>query len=115
MSVESFYCDVCQFAKHHQTAFLLNDNKSSKPFDRIHSDVCGPSPIPNISRAKWFVSFIDDCTQVTWIFLMKDKFEVFHLFVNFYRITQFESPIKRLSSNNGRECVNQNLSKLFLN
>jgi len=23
-------------------------------------------PIPNISGAKWFVSFIDDCTRVTW-------------------------------------------------
>ena len=73
------------------------------------------APIPNISGAKWFVSFIDDCTRVTWIFLMKDKSEVFHLFVKFYRMiqTQFESPIKRLRSNNGKEYVNQNLSKFL--
>jgi len=46
---------------------------------------------------------------------MKDKFEVFHLFVNFYKMvqTQFESPIKRLRSDNGREYVNQNLSKFL--
>jgi len=38
---------------------------------------------------------------------MKDKSEVFHLFVNFYRMvqTQFESPIKRLRYDNGREYV----------
>jgi len=75
----------------------------------------GPSPIPNISGEKLFVLFIDDCTQVTWIFLMKDKSEVFHFLVNFYKMIQiqFESPIKRLRSDNGREYVNQNLSKFL--
>jgi len=53
--VESFHCDVCQFAKQHQTAFLPDGNKSSKPFDLIRSDVWGHSPIPNISSAKWLV------------------------------------------------------------
>lgn len=82
MSVESFHCDVCEFAK----TFPPSNNKSFKPFDLVHSDVWGPASISNISSAKWFVSFIDDCTRVTWIFLMKDKFEVFQLIVNFYRI-----------------------------
>ncbi|KAL2320148.1 hypothetical protein Fmac_029117 [Flemingia macrophylla] len=115
VSVESFHCDVCQFAKHHRTTFLPSNHKSSKPFDLVHSDVWGPSSISNISGAKWFVSFIDDCTRVTWIFLMKDKSEVFHLFVNFYRMvqTQFGSLIKRLRSDNGREYVNHNLSKFL--
>jgi len=114
VSVESFHCDVCQFAKHHWTTFL-NGNKSSKHFDLILLDGWGPSPIPNISGEKLFVSFIDECTRVTWIFLLKYKSEVFHLFVNFYRMvqTQFESPIKRLHSDNGREYVNQNLFKLL--
>jgi len=102
--VESFHCDVCQFAKHHWTTFFPSGNKSSKPFDLIHLDVWGPSLIPNILSAKWFVSFIDDYTRVTWIFLMKDKSEVFHLFVNFYKMvqTQFASPIKRLCCDNER-------------
>jgi len=77
--------------------------------------VWGRAPISNISGAKWFVSFIDDCTRVTWTFLMKDKSEVFQLFVNFYHIiqTQFGSLIKRLCSDNGREYVNQNLSNFL--
>ena len=61
------------------------------------------------------VSFIDDCTRVTWIFLMKDKSKVFYLYVKFCIIiqTQFESPIKRLRSDYGREYVNQNFSKFL--
>jgi len=49
------------------------------------------------------------------MFLMKDKSKVFHLFVKFHKMiqTQFESPIKRLRSDNGREYVNQNLSKFL--
>ncbi|XP_016168907.1 uncharacterized protein LOC107611507 [Arachis ipaensis] len=101
--------------KHHRATFSPSNNKSSKPFDLVHSDVWGPSAISNISGAKWFVSFIDDCTRVTWIFLMKDKSEVFYLFENFYQIvrTQFGSLIKRLRSDNSREYVNQNFSKFL--
>jgi len=65
MLVESFHCDVCEFAKHHQTTFLPSTNKSYKTFDLVHSDVWEPAPISNTSGAKWFVSFNDDCTRVT--------------------------------------------------
>jgi len=49
---------------------------------------------------------------------MIDKCEVFHLFVNFYRMvrtqfTQIGSPTKRLCSDNRREYVNQNVSKFL--
>ena len=53
MLVESFHCDVCEFAKHHRTNFLPSTDKSSKPFDLVHSNVWGLAPISNISGAKW--------------------------------------------------------------
>jgi len=83
LSVESFHCDVCQFAKHGRTTFTPNNNINSKPFDPIHSNVWGPSPICNILGAKWFVSFIDDCTRVTGIFLIKNKSKIFSLVCKF--------------------------------
>ena len=52
--------------------FLLAIKKSSHPFHMIHSDIWGPSTIPNVSGTRWFVSLIDDCTRVTWIFLNKN-------------------------------------------
>ncbi|RDY07485.1 hypothetical protein CR513_08396, partial [Mucuna pruriens] len=33
-------------------------------------------PISNITSVRWYVSFTNDCTQLTWIFLMKDNSEV---------------------------------------
>jgi len=36
-----------------------------------------PTSNSSISGVKWFITFIDGCTHVTWIFLVKEKFEVF--------------------------------------
>ena len=51
--IESFHCDVCEFAKHHRITFLPRTNKTSNPFDLVHSNVWGLAPISNISGAKW--------------------------------------------------------------
>ena len=37
--VDSFHCDVCQFAKSHQATYFLRDIRSVEPFDLVHSDV----------------------------------------------------------------------------
>ncbi|RDY02144.1 hypothetical protein CR513_14444, partial [Mucuna pruriens] len=114
MSVESLKCDICQFLKHHRATFSSSNNKSLEPFDLIHSDVWGPAS-NSISGAKWFVSFIDDCTRVTWIFLMKQKYKIYQIFVDFFRLVknQFNKSIKRLQSDNGTEFVNLEFSKFL--
>ena len=60
LDVETFHCDVCEFAKHKCVPFPIS-NKTSIPFSLIHSDIWSPI-VPNIFGARWFVSFIDDCT-----------------------------------------------------
>jgi len=69
----------------------------------------------NISSAKWFVSFIDDCSLVTWIVLMKDKTEVVQIFQNFYHMvqTQFKKVIKQLQTDNKTKYVNKKLSEFL--
>lgn len=58
VNVEDFHCDVCEFAKHKRVSFPMSNNKSSFPFYLIHTDLWGPSRIPNVTGARWFVSFI---------------------------------------------------------
>ncbi|XP_074352811.1 uncharacterized protein LOC141691962 [Apium graveolens] len=65
--VSSFKCEVCELAKSHRTSFPLNLNKSPVPFMIIHSDVWGPSKFPTLDGSRWFVTFIDDCTRMTWV------------------------------------------------
>jgi hypothetical protein len=50
------------------------------------------------------VSFIDDCTRVTWIFLLKHKSDINTILPNFYSMVknQFGVNIKRFKLDNAR-------------
>ncbi|KAI5314963.1 hypothetical protein L3X38_044139 [Prunus dulcis] len=65
LDVSSFQCDMCELAKSHRVPFPLNSNKSLVPFSLVHSDVCGPDKIATPAGARWFVTFVDDCTSMT--------------------------------------------------
>ncbi|XP_040949746.1 protein root UVB sensitive 6 isoform X1 [Gossypium hirsutum] len=115
LTVEQFHCDICELAKHKRTSFPVSNKRTSTPFTLVHSDVLGPSTISNISGARWFVSFIDDCTRVSWIFLLKQKSDVRSVFPIFYNMikTQFGAKIKRFRSDNAKDYFNQFLSTYF--
>lgn len=57
------------------------------------------------------MSFIDDHTQVSWVFLLKDKTNVYQTFVDFYKTiqTQFRTNIHILHNDNGTKYFNKNL------
>jgi len=113
--VESFHCDDCEIAKHKRISYPISHKRSQTPFSLIHSDIWGPSPILNISGARWFVSFIDDCTRVTWIYLLKQKSDVSRILPTFFNLikTQYDVPIKRFRSDNAKDYFNQTLSVFF--
>lgn len=62
--------------------------KASHIFHLINSDVWGLSRVKNISGARWFVTFIDGYTRITWVFLMKEKIEVGSIFRQFHQMIQ---------------------------
>ena len=82
-------------------------NKSDIPFALIHSDVQEPSPIATSSGIRWFVTFIDDCTRMTWLYLLKRKDDVFSVFQSFHTMIQI------LCSDNGGEYVNKKFQDYF--
>ena len=101
----SFKCDICQLAKHTCNSYPSQPYQMSHPFSMIHSDVWGPSRVRHITHSRWFVSFIDDHTRLTWVFLMKDKSEVGQVFKNFNSMiqTQFHTKIQVLRTDNAKE------------
>ncbi|RVW64339.1 Retrovirus-related Pol polyprotein from transposon RE1 [Vitis vinifera] len=80
------------------------------------SDIWGPSRVHNISGARWFVSFVDDHTRVTWVFLMKEKSEVGSIFKFFHSMiqTQFQAKIQVFRTDNAREYFNVILGNYLL-
>ena len=56
------------------------NKRASTPFELVHYDVWGPYPVLSPTRFKYFVSFVDDFSLVTWLYLMKSCFEFFFSF-----------------------------------
>jgi hypothetical protein len=69
-SKSGLVCDACELAKHIRTMYPSLGNRSLNCFDVIRSDVWEPSSVGSSSGFRWFVTFIDYCSRVTWLFLM---------------------------------------------
>ncbi|XP_021811716.1 uncharacterized protein LOC110754899 [Prunus avium] len=110
----SFKCETCVMAKSHCTVFPLSNNKAALPFELVHSDVWGLAHVTS-HGFRWFVTFIDDCTRVTWVYLMKDKHDVASILPDFYAMvsTQFHARVKVFRTDNGGEYVNHTLAQFF--
>lgn len=78
-------------------------NRSQEILGLVHADVCGPMEESSHSGARYFVTFIDDCSRKTYIYFLKRKDEVFEKFKLFKALVENETSqkIKVLRSDNG--------------
>jgi hypothetical protein len=67
------YCSVYVLAKHKQSFIRMPTEHSQIPFELIHSDVCGPMSTLSLSKAHYYIVYIDDVTRFTCIFFLKSK------------------------------------------
>jgi hypothetical protein len=113
--LDSNNCDICKLAKQTRLPFPSSTSISKKCFDLIHSDVWGPAPVDSYNNFKYFVTFIDDYSRTTWIYLLKTKNEVFSCFQEFFNfiVNQYNAKVKIFRSDNGTEYVNKNFADFF--
>ena len=85
----------------------LGNNQERDVLELIHSDVCGPMPIKSLAGSMYFVTFIDDRSRFTAIYLLKKKSEVFQKFKNYIAWAEnlTGKRVKILQSDNGGEYV----------
>jgi len=81
----------------------------------IHSDVWGLSRVVTPSGKRWFITFIDDHTKVSWVFLLNEKSNAKQVFKKFYTMvqTQFQTQIQIFRSDNRKEYFNSILGNFF--
>ena len=105
VSNKSFDCTPCQFGE--QTALPFNNSVSYalSSFDLIHSYVWGPSPISTPGGSRYFIIFVDDFSRYTWIYLFKNRFELYQIYRDFIKMieTRFSKPIKVFRFDNAQE------------
>jgi Integrase core domain/GAG-pre-integrase domain len=105
---EILVCDACEFGKHIRSSYVSSGSKSVCIFELVHSDIWGLCPTISVNGFRYFVIFIDCFSRVTWIYLMKNKNDVFACFKDFHKEvqTQYGVVVKVLRSDNGTEYTN---------
>ncbi len=75
----------------------------------VHTDVCGPMKTTSHGGARYFLTFIDDFSRKTHVYLLKAKGEAFEKFKQYKALVENEigHKIKVLRSDNGREFVSK--------
>ena len=77
-SDNTFTCDACIQAKIAQVPLPKESRERAKKMgDRIYSDIWGPSRHQTINKKFYYVSFTDDYSRESVIYLMKTKDEAF--------------------------------------
>lgn len=73
-------CDPCILGKQTKKGFpKKSDRKSEKPLELIHSDLVGKLPM-SMSKAQYFITFIDDYSRHLSVRFLKRKNEAFAAF-----------------------------------
>ena len=91
-------CKICPLTKQKRISFPSNPKLSKAPFDLIHIDVWGPFQTPTHDSYKYFLTLVDDCTRVTWLYILKDKGSVATVFPEFLQFvkTQYNCNVKAI-------------------
>lgn len=100
----SSVCNACQLAKSHQLPYNNAIHRSTSPLELVFSDVWGPAPT-SVGGYKYYISFIDDFSKFTWIYLMHDRTEVQRIFLQFQTHAErlLDTKIKFVQSDWGGE------------
>lgn len=57
------FCQSCQMGKSHSLPFSLFESRATKPFDLIHTDVWGPTPVMSMDGFHCYVLLLDDFSR----------------------------------------------------
>jgi hypothetical protein len=99
------------FFKSSKLHFNPSVSHATHAFQLVHLDVWG-SFYTSLDSFKYFVTFINYFSRVTWVYLLKAKSEIFDCFKDFHMLitNQFSTHLKIIRSDNGTECRSKDMS-----
>lgn len=100
------FCQACVNGKLHKSSFPTSGGQRARePLGLVHSDVCGKISTSSLGGSVYFLTFIDDLTRYTWVYMLKSKDQVFEKFKEWKALVENSSghKVKILRSDNGGE------------
>ncbi|CAL9001225.1 unnamed protein product [Prunus brigantina] len=99
-------CEGCVLGKQCREAFPREaTTRASSHLELIHRDVCGPMQITTKAGNRYFLTFINDCTRMCWVYFLRHKSEVLGVFKRFKATVELQNgyKLKKLRSDQGGE------------
>lgn len=102
---ENKVCITCPLARFTNVPLSLSNSHASECFDLVHADIWGPYRVCTRQKYKFFLTLVDDCTRMVWVYLLQYKSEFLSVFKCFlhYIDTHFSRTIKVLRTDNALE------------
>ena len=101
-------CQGCAYGKQHHLPFpKKSDHECKQSLEHIHTNVCGQIPINSEEASRYFVTFTDDYTHYTYVYMMKNKSEVIDKLREYVEMAKkfTRQRVKRIRSDNEQEYV----------
>ena len=108
--------EACAKAKMHRVPVpKASRNRSSRPLQLVHSDVCGPMNVNLIGGSQYVLSFTDDYTKYVTVYFLKNKSEVLSKFQEYESMVTNLTGLKiqTLRSDNGGEYTSKEFAKFY--
>ena len=99
------FCESCIGGKQHRTPFDSSERHTVDLLELVHSDVCGKISEPSIGGAQYFLTFTDDKSRYSWVYILKTKDQVFDYFLEWKAFVEkaTKKKIRTLRTDNGGE------------
>ena len=117
-SGDPFFCESCVYAKATRKSIPKErEGKRAKVFGgEVHSDLWGPAPVESKGGKRYYITFTDDRTRLTNLYLLAKKSNAFESYKDYeaWCNTQLDAKVKILHSDRGGEYLGQEFI-LYLN
>ena len=112
----STMCEACVMAKQHRLQFpQVSTNKSRRPLDLVHMDVCGPLQVRSLGGCSYIATFLDDYSKLSVVRPVARKSDVPDVVkeVVAFLETQCGEKLRAVRTDRGGEYVNSTLAEYF--
>jgi len=91
--------------------FSETRSRAKRPLELIHTDVCGPIDPTTWNNKKYFITFLDDYTHYTLVYLLENKYEVQDIIKQYVERVEahWNSRVSKIRYDNGKEYLNKGI------
>ena len=82
---ENFFCESCVYVKATRKPILevMQGERATEVGSELHTDLWGPAPVSMKSGRCYYITFMDDKTRLTSLYLLCSKADAFEAYKEF--------------------------------